>query len=1246
MQKVAEGEKLTPPLIPNTSLEDAAGPISRMFMFYLSGLLQKGSNKLLELEDLGTAPTRDRCAYLYKKFEFEWGKEVSKPEKKRSLWNALLRTVGVWRFWLSMFLYTINAAAGFGPILILNALVRHFDDVQRLPVALVWILVALLFFVPVIGSVAYSQSNVILNHIAVQFRNVLVSALYRKALVLGPSAKQTTSTGQIVNMFSTDTKQLVNLMQFLSMIVVAPSQIIVALALIYLQVGYAMFVGLGLMIILTPFNGFVFAKLSSYRREKMKFTDSRVKMMNEILAGIRIIKYYAWEAAFKAKVEGIRKIEMTYLYQMAIITSVAFSLVLLAIPVIQPILIFYTFVKLKHQLDAATAYTTISLFNLIRFPFAFLPMGLVQWSQAKVSLERMSKFLVAEELTQDGVTRVTGTYDPTVGYSEDVAMKFDNVNMSWILPSEADRQLHASAAVSTAVADEHELIDENKRTLESYIAVATTSGEETKNVEGEAEEGLKDVDLDGTGDDTAEKETAVAAVLESTVDAVGGEVVPINRSMHTLQGVSLEVQRGQLVAVVGQVGSGKSSLISGILGELHLLSGAAYLRGSVAYCDQKPWILNATLKDNVLFGQPYDEARFQAAIHAASLEDDVKVLPGGVLTEIGERGINLSGGQKARVALARAVYRDADVYLLDDPLSAVDAHVGQHLFSECILRMLAGKTRVLVTHHVHYLPQCDLVVVLDEGRVKACGSYAELRKSGVDIDSFVPRETEAEQLDRETEEANGERVEDGAPAGGVKEKSGVVTDKPVAAKAAADNRESQIIVKEERQAGSVSGSTYWYYVNAGGLFWYVLLAIATVGAAGLDLASNFWLAYWSAVSLREKDHGDALGSGRNLYYVNYYAMFGMLGVVCIVFRSLFLAYHRLLASLVLHGNIMKSILACPTSFFDVTPIGRILNRFSSDFSVLDEDLAQNLSQLVNGVSQVIESGVAIAIATKGTFVGLAVPLCCLYYWFNKFYRRTSTEIQRLANISLSPIYADFSQSLVGVATIRAYGLTSEFVGTMESNVDKNSCPMVLMQLASQWLGIRLDVIGAFISFFIAALAAGAGTEFVPASFLALALSFSINLTTYLKFVSRIMANTEANMSSVERIHHYGHNLEQEGVVSDALPPPPPEWPQEGRIVGSDVKMRYRDGPLVLKGIDFAVEAGEKVGIAGRTGSGKSSLMVALFRMQELDSGSISIDGLDCSKVPLKILRSKIGMIPQDPVMFSVTVRFNLDPFDE
>ena len=478
-----------------------------------------------------------------------------------------------------------------------------------------------------------------------------------------------------------------------------------------------------------------------------------------------------------------------------------------------------------------------------------------------------------------------------------------------------------------------------------------------------------------------------------------------------------------------------------------------------------------------------------------------------------------------------------------------------------------------------------------------------------------------------------------------------------------------LITIEERNTGNVELASYSYYLSSGGNGLVIAVVIVILISQFFGIYSSFWLAEWGEETTDKR----GLSNSRNTYYINYYALFLMIAIIFQTFRGLILAQHRLQASRILHLEMLTSVLSSSVAFFDTTPLGRILNRFSSDMGTVDEELSMTFNQLSNSYSMCLGALGAVAGATKGTFLILLTPLFYIYRNVETYFRKTNTAIARLESVSRSPIYSEFSQVLSGINSVRAYKSQERFVGQLEKYVDRNSIAAVLVQLASQWLAIRLDILGSLVTFFVAVLAASA-PDFLPPAYIGIGLSYSFQLTQYLKFAVRISAQNEAQMNAVERIRYYIDNIPQEEITdkknnkssgfcccktkdapvdknyslvvnSNESNQALDSWPSKGAITVDKVEMAYRDGPLVLKGVSFSVEPGEKIGIAGRTGSGKSSIMNALFRVEELKKGKIIIDGIDISKLPLKLLRSKLGIIPQDPVMFSSTVRFNLDPLD-
>jgi ATP-binding cassette, subfamily C (CFTR/MRP), member 1 len=762
-----------------------------------------------------------------------------------------------------------------------------------------------------------------------------------------------------------------------------------------------------------------------------------------------------------------------------------------------------------------------------------------------------------------------------------------------------------------------------------------------------------------------------------------------------LRNISLDFKAGELTAVVGRVGSGKTSLVNAILGEMKKTAGDVSVVGSIAYVAQSAWIFNDTLKNNVLFGFPYDEARYRRAIRVSALEPDIAILPSGDATAIGEKGINLSGGQKQRVSIARAVYADADVYIFDDPLSALDSHVGQSVFDDCISRkgVLSRKLRVFITNQLQVLPECDRVVFMERGAQRMVGTYDELmadadfrqlanevEKAAEDPDVAAaapaapgaaagcdgPSNSMSLSIHEVAQAAEKSRAEsrDGAPADHASPayeaterdlasesrqtaEAEAVGDEGEGEKAGKDDG-SKLIQEEERLTGNVLVRAYYRYaVACGGVVEFLIILALFCVSVALSVIVNWWLVYWSenSVGVAGKiDDSRSLG-----FYLGIYFGMGVLYAVLTFWRSVWYLTAALRASKSLHAAMLESVLRAPTSFFDQTPIGRIISRFSRDVNAVDQLLPQAFSQMLATVLNLLASYAYIATVFP-IFLAVGVPVTFLYYLLQRFYNRTSIELKRLDSISKSPIYAGFSETLGGLSTIRAYHKQLQFRNENMERIDVNQRAYFSTIASNRWFSLYLEVFGSVLVFATALFAVLSRSTANPASAAAIGLSltYALQVTGILGFTIRSITELELQMNSVERMDYYGKRLDQEApaklkegnVLREGQ-----VWPSAGEIDIRDAQMRYRPGlDLVLKGISIKIGAGEKVGIVGRTGSGKSSLMLVFLRLVELAGGSITIDGVNVAELGLDDVRSNITIIPQDPVLFSGTVRFNLDPF--
>ncbi|TDH65878.1 hypothetical protein CCR75_005404 [Bremia lactucae] len=720
----------------------------------------------------------------------------------------------------------------------------------------------------------------------------------------------------------------------------------------------------------------------------------------------------------------------------------------------------------------------------------------------------------------------------------------------------------------------------------------------------------------------------------------------------TLRHINFSAKQGELHAIVGHVGCGKSTLLAGMLGDARCSSGSVALRGKVAYVSQQPFIQNATVRDNITCGLPFEAEKYEEALRVSSLKRDLRTLTAGDRTEIGEKGINLSGGQRTRVAVARAVYQDADIYLLDDILSAVDSHVGADIFNECIKKTLKDKLVVLVTHSLSFVNQCDEIAVIAEGRIVEQGTYKSLMTEKKLLAQMVSNYKKGDEEERPlsvkeevSEIKNDEKVTTTRrrrSSEGHMSRNSRLSSQSNESQGDVDD-EGQLMVEEDQSVGDVSWSVYRVWIDAfGGIFAAFVVVLGFFIAQALTLSATLWISYWSEQAAKYP--------GSQMYYVYVYMVINLVYAVLLFLRVTLLYVGSLHASRLLFSKLLSQVLRAPTSFFDTTPLGRIVNRMSKDIYTLDESIPGTLVALLNTVVAVLFSLITVSAVTP-TFMVILVPVLVGYYSSQRYFIKTSRELQRLDSVSRSPIFALLSETLDGLSTIRAFGIEQSFIRHNNYLLDKNQRAYFLNFTINCWLALRLEFVGTCIAA-AAALSAVVAHDTKSAQnpafagLVGVSLTYAFTVTQSLNWTVRMVSQLQTQMVSVERIETYTKMPTEAPLTSSVHAKPASDWPSTGAIAFNGVDLRYRPGlPRVLRGLTFSVNGKEKIGVVGRTGAGKSSLIVALMRLVELDAGSIVIDGVNVSKIGLHDLRSSIAIIPQDPVLFSGTVRSNLDPFD-
>ncbi|KAF9484355.1 ABC transporter [Pholiota conissans] len=695
-------------------------------------------------------------------------------------------------------------------------------------------------------------------------------------------------------------------------------------------------------------------------------------------------------------------------------------------------------------------------------------------------------------------------------------------------------------------------------------------------------------------DNAAPNKSTATGVLTKDKDT------PEKEEPFKITNLNMTIARGSLIGIVGPVGSGKTSLLQGLFGEMRKISGNVAFGGSVAYCAQTAWIQNATIRENICFGRPFEEARYWNAVRDSCLGPDFEMLPHGDMTEVGENGISLSGGQKQRVNICRAIYCDTDIQIFDDPLSALDAHVGKKVFENVLLdEHQAGKTRVLIVEQ---------------------GSYNELISQGKAFARLIAEFGTSETAEDKTTGDAAVPTSKAQDDDDAKLKDGLSGD--------------NMMQTEERNVGAVSAEVYKVYFSAGNAKVILpILLLSIVANNGAAVLSSYWLVWWQEAKWN-KSQG---------FYMGIYAALGVSQAVFAFLMGAMFALMTYFASRRLYKEASTRVMHAPMSFFDTTPLGRIMNRFAKDIDTMDNVLTDSMRVLMGILSYIISAVILISILLPWFLIGIGA-ICIAYVYITAYYRSSARELKRLDAILRSSVYSQFSESLSGLSTIRAYGEGERFELTNEKAVDIENRAYWMTTSNQNWLGLRVDMLGVCMTFIVAMLSIGSRFTMSPAQ-IGVLLSYSIATQQFFGFIVKGIADLENNMNSVERIMHYAKNVEQEAPYEYSDKKTPPSWPSQGHLELKNITLKYRpELPAVIKGISMDIRAGEKVGIVGRTGAGKSSIMIALERLVELESGSIMLDGIDISTIGLLELRSNIAVIPQDALLFAGTLRSNLDPF--
>ena len=969
--------------------------------------------------------------------------------------------------------------------------------------------------------------------------------------------------GRIVNLMSTDTYRIDQASGMFHMVWTSPVAILLTLVVLVINLTYSALAGFALLVIGIPLLTKAIKTLFVRRRAINKITDQRVSLTQEILQAVRFVKYFGWESSFLERIGDIRKREIRAIQILLSIRN-AINAVSMSLPIFASMLSFITYSLSSHDLNPAYVFSSLALFNSLRMPLNLLPLVIGQVVDAWSSIGRVQDFLIAEEQNDDFIWDMDGKN----------AVSMHNASFTW---------------------ERNVTQDPDKK---PGLPPKKGRSKEVKDAEKAAAKAGKPVDASNKGIDSASTLT---------------EAEPFK-----LNGLDFSVGRNELVAVIGGVGSGKSSLLAALAGDMRRTSGSVTMGATRAFCPQYAWIQNTTVKENIMFGKDYDKNWYEAVVDACALRPDLDMLPYGDLTEIGERGITVSGGQKQRLNIARAIYFNSDIVLMDDPLSAVDAHVGRHIFDNAICGLLKDKCRILATHQLHVLSRCDRIIWMQDGRIETIDTFSNLMNHNEDFQKLMATTAQEEKLENEGQ-VNEDEVED---------------EKKAAKKRKQAKRGAALMQQEERAVKSVGWSVYAAYIRASGslLFGPIVLLLLII-SQGANIATSLWLSWWTS-----NKWGYSTGA-----YIGIYAALGVTQALLMFAFSVTLTVLGTRASRIMLKRAMTRVLRAPMSFFDTTPLGRITNRFAKDVDIMDNNLTDAMRMYFFTLAMI--TSVFILIIVYFHYFAIALgPLFLMFLFSASYYRASAREIKRHEAVLRSGVFARFSEAVSGISSIRAYGLQDHFTVGLKREVDQMNSAYYLTFSNQRWLSVRLDAIGNLLVFTTGILVVTSRFNVSP-SIAGLVLSYILSIVQMIQFTVRQLAEVENNMVSTERLHYYGTELDEEPPLH--LKGIPDSWPEKGEIVFNEVQMRYREGlPLVLQGLNMTVAGGERIGIVGRTGAGKSSIMSTLFRLVELSGGSISIDGINIAQVGLKDLRTRLAIIPQDPTLFRGTIRSNLDPFNE
>ncbi|XP_042578696.1 ATP-binding cassette sub-family C member 9 isoform X2 [Cyprinus carpio] len=1257
--------------------------LSKATYWWMNPLIIGAHKRPIELKKIGKLPIAMRALTNYMRLKDSYEEQRQKtedPEKSPSIWKSMYRAFGGSILLSSTFRYMADLLGFAGPLCISGIVgnlhssteIDRTNKTANMTFGVFFmssnellkntsVLAVLLFLALVLQRTFLQASYYVTIETGINLRGALLAMIYNKILRLSTSnmSMGEMTLGQINNLVAIETNQLMWFLFLCPNLWAMPVQIIMGVILLYYLLGNSALIGAGVILLLAPVQYLIATKLADTQKSTLDYSTDRLKKTTEILKGIKLLKLYAWENIFCDRVEETRGKELTSLKTFALYTSMSIFLNA-AIPIAAVLATFVTHAYIEEvRLSPDKAFASLALFHILVTPL-FLLSTVVRFAvKALVSVQKLSEFLQSDEIGDDS---------------------WRNGEMSMCLEFGKKYKYHGDTKVINR--KDRYRMDNYEQPMRRQLRPT-----ETEDVAVEVNDGF----------------------------------FTWGSNLSTLTDINIRIPTGQLTMIVGQVGCGKSSLLLAMLGEMQTISGKVYWsklpdyeiffdgsisghdtgqsheersknRYSVAYAAQKSWLLNATVEENITFGSPFNKQRYKAVIDTCSLQPDIDLLPFGDQTEIGERGINLSGGQRQRICVARALYQNTNIVFLDDPFSALDIHLSDHLMQEGILKFLQDdkRTVVLVTHKLQYLIHADWIIAMKDGSVLREGTLKDIQTHDVELyehwKTLMNRQDQ--ELEKETEMESQTTLERKTlrRAFYSREAKNHIDDEDEEEEVEEDDDDNMSTTTSRRS--KIQWKMCCRYLSSGGFLMVFLMVSSKLAKHSVMVAIDYWLAAWTSSNPHNQSLADPFLNATNytqnddtqiaqvtchccflfemlsfILYIIVILKLSFLGVLqhrscvpvfiilcgaaialCLI-TSLTVEFLGVAAATNLHHNLLNKIIHAPIRFFDVTPLGQILNRFSADTNIIDQHIPPTLESLTRSTLLCLSAIGVIAFVTP-TFLIALVPLAVAFYFIQKYFRVASKDLQDLDDSTQLPLLCHFSETAEGLTTIRAFRHEARFKQRMLELTDTNNTAYLFLSAANRWLEVRTDYLGAVIvlTAAVAAIWSTSGPDVDQSGLVGLGLTYALTVTNYLNWVVRNLADLEVQMAAVKKVNSFLSTESENYEGSMDISQVPEDWPQHGEIKIHDLCVRY-DSMLkpVLKQVNAHINPGQKVGICGRTGSGKSSLSLAFFNMVDVFEGKIVIDGIDICKLPLQTLRSRLSIILQDPVLFSGSIRLNLDP---